>query len=122
MANLDIIEGEGLLERGLELEGEIERALRTLEGAPLVGEIRAGMGALGAVAFTPDALAEAPDLPHRIFGACRERGLFLRPTGDAIAFSPPLVITREQVDGVAETLGDALQAVASDVPALSSRG
>ena len=122
MANLDIIEGEGLLERGLELEGEIERALRTLEGAPLVGEIRAGMGALGAVAFAPDALAEAPDLPYRIFGACRERGLFLRPTGDAIAFSPPLVITREQVDGVAETLGDALQAVASDVPALSSRG
>jgi adenosylmethionine-8-amino-7-oxononanoate aminotransferase len=113
MANLDIIEREGLLDRGLELD----RALRTLEGAPLVGEVRAGMGALGAVAFAADALAEAPDLPYRIFGACRERGLFLRPTGDAIAFSPPLVITREQVDGVAETLGEALQAVARDVRA-----
>ena len=89
----------------------------TLEGAPLVGEVRAGIGALGAVAFAADALAEAPDLPYRLFGACRERGLFLRPTGDAIAFSPPLVITREQVDGVAETLGEALQAVARDVRA-----
>jgi adenosylmethionine-8-amino-7-oxononanoate aminotransferase len=117
MANLDIIEREGLLDRGLELEGEIERALRTLEDAPLVGEVRAGIGALGAVAFATDALAEAPDLPYRVFGACRERGLFLRPTGDAIAFSPPLVITREEVDGVAETLGEALHAVARDVRA-----
>jgi adenosylmethionine-8-amino-7-oxononanoate aminotransferase len=122
MANLDIIEREGLLDRGLELEGEIERALRTLEGAPLVGEVRAGLGALGAVAFAPDALAEAPDLPYRLFGACRERGLFIRPIGDGVAFSPPLVITRDEVDGAAETLGEALQAVARDVPALSSRG
>jgi adenosylmethionine-8-amino-7-oxononanoate aminotransferase len=117
MANLDIIEREGLLDRGLELEGEIERALRTLEDAPLVGEVRAGIGALGAVAFAPEALAEAPDLPYRLFGACRERGLFIRPIGDGVAFSPPLVITREQVDGAAETLGEALQAVARDMHA-----
>ncbi len=65
MANLDIIEREGLLDRGRELEGELDSALRTLEGAPLVGEIRAGMGVLGAVAFSGEALAEAPDLPQR---------------------------------------------------------
>ena len=104
--------------RGRELEGEIAGALRAARRTtPLVGEVRAGIGALGAVAFAADALAEAPDLPARLFGACRERGVFVRPLGDGVAISPPLVITRDEVDGVAETLGEALHAVARDVRA-----
>ena len=64
-----------------------------------------------------EALAEAPDLPARLFAALRERGVLLRPLGDGLAFSPPLVITREQVEHVAEVAGEALEAVARDVPA-----
>jgi putrescine aminotransferase len=117
LANLDIIERENLLDRGNELEDEIASALRGLAGHPLVGEIRAGVGALGAVAFAPEALAEAPDLPGRIFAAARDRGVFVRPLGDGVAFSPPLVITREEVDHAADVVGEALEAVARDVPA-----
>ncbi|MEA2360621.1 MAG: putrescine---pyruvate transaminase [Solirubrobacteraceae bacterium] len=117
MANLDIMEREGLLERGRELEDEIADALRGLADAPLVGDVRAGMGALGAVVFAPEALSEAPDLPQRTLAAARERGLLVRPLGDAVAISPPLVITREQVEHAAEVIGDALEAVARDVPA-----
>ena len=74
MANLDIIEREGLLDRGRELEDEIASALRPLGDHPLVGEIRTGIGALGAIAFAGEALAEAPDLPARLFArAARAR-------------------------------------------------
>ena len=52
LANLDIIEREGLLARGLELQDEIAAALRPFESHALVGEVRAGTGALGAVALT----------------------------------------------------------------------
>ena len=69
LANLDILEREGLLDRGRELEGEIAGALRPLAGHPLVGEVRAGIGALGAVALRPEALAATPDLPARVFAA-----------------------------------------------------
>jgi putrescine aminotransferase len=117
MANLDIIEREGLLDRGRELEDEIAPALLPLGDHPLVGEIRTGIGALGAIAFAGEALAEAPDLPARVFAAMRERGVLLRPLGDGLAFSPPLVITREEVDHVAEVASEALEAVARDVPA-----
>jgi adenosylmethionine-8-amino-7-oxononanoate aminotransferase len=117
MANLDIIERDGLLDRGRELEDEIAGALRTLSDHPLVGDIRVGIGALGGVAFTPEALAEAPDVPIRTATAIRERGVLLRPVGDAVAFSPPLVTTREEVDHVAEALGEALDQVARDIPA-----
>jgi putrescine---pyruvate transaminase len=117
MANLDIIEREGLLARGRELEDEIGPALRPLGDHPLVGEIRTGIGALGAIAFAGEALAEAPDLPARLFAALRERGVLLRPLGDGLAFSPPLVITREEVEHVAEVAAESLEAVARDVPA-----
>jgi len=117
LANLDIMEREGLLERGNELEGEMAAALAPLADHALVGEIRAGIGALGAVAFSRDALAEAPDLAQRTFAAARERGVLVRGLADAIALSPPLVITREQVDRAVEVIGDALDVVARDVPA-----
>jgi putrescine---pyruvate transaminase len=111
------MEREGLLERGNELEGEMAAALAPLADHALVGEIRAGIGALGAVAFSRDALAEAPDLAQRTFAAARERGVLVRGLADAVALSPPLVITREQVDRAAEVIGVALDVVARDVPA-----
>ena len=49
LANLDIIEGEALLERVAELEPVLEATLRPLESHPLVAEVRAGLGLLGAV-------------------------------------------------------------------------
>ncbi len=114
-ANLDIIEREGLLDRGRELEVEMASALGTLEGHELVGGIRAGIGTLGAVAFEAGALAEHPDLPARTFSAARERGLFVRPLGDAVALSPPLIATREEIDRAAQTIGEACDAVAADL-------
>jgi putrescine---pyruvate transaminase len=120
MANLDIIKREGLLERGRELEDEIAAALRTLEGGDLVGEVRAGIGALGAVAFDPDALAVHRDLPQRTFAQARARGVLVRPLGDGVAISPPLVVTREEVDHAAEVIGEALDAVARDLPAAAT--
>jgi putrescine---pyruvate transaminase len=117
LANLDIIERDGLLDRGRELENEIAAALRPLGEHPLVGDVRVGIGALGGVAFGSEALAEAPDLPLRTFAAVRERGILVRPVGDAVAFSPPLVITRDEVERVAEVIGEALDEVARAVPA-----
>lgn len=117
MANLDIMEGEGLLDRGLAIEQELVAALGGLADHPLIGEIRAGVGALGAVAFKPEALAEAPDLVQRVFAAARERGVLVRALADALALSPPLVITREEIDHAAAVIGESLDVVARDVPA-----
>jgi adenosylmethionine-8-amino-7-oxononanoate aminotransferase len=117
LANLDIMEREGVLDRGRELEGELAAALGGLAGHRLIEEIRVGVGALAGVAFARDALAETPDLPTRLFAAARERGVLVRPLGDAVALSPPLIITREEIDHAAEVLADSLDAIARDVPA-----
>ena len=115
MANLDIMRRENLLRRGMELEGEISAALHQLEGRELVGEVRAGIGALGAVGFAPDALAAHPDLPQRAFAQARARGVLVRPLGDGVAISPPLIATREDIDTAASAISDALDAVASEL-------
>jgi putrescine---pyruvate transaminase len=122
MANLDILKREDLLTRGRELEDEIAGALHSLEGHDLIGEVRAGIGALGAVAFEPEALAAHKDLPQRTFAQARARGVLVRPLGDGVAISPPLVVTRDEVEHAAEVIGEALEAVARDLPAAATAG
>ena len=40
-----------------------------------------------------------------------EKGYMIRTTGDIIALSPPLIITREQIDELIGTVGDVLKSL-----------
>ena len=112
LANLDILEREGLLERVRALEPVLEQALRPLESHPLVGEIRAGVGLLGAIELDAEALAERPDLPDQVFRAALERGVITRPIrGVAMQISPPFVISEAELRTMASALGESLDAV-----------
>ena len=83
LANLDLLERDGLLARGQELEGELFDALRQLEGHELVGEVRGGMGTLGAVELTDDVLAERPGAPAELAALARRGDVLVRPLGPA---------------------------------------
>jgi adenosylmethionine-8-amino-7-oxononanoate aminotransferase len=115
MANLDIIEREGLVARVAALEPVFEAALRSLEDAPLVGEVRA-VGLMGAVALRPDLLAADPGLVERVVGAALERGVATRVLrGHAIHVSPAFVITESEIAQLVDALRAALGDVASAV-------
>jgi len=113
LANLDIIEREGLLERGRAMEDDLAEALAPLGSHALVGEVRSGVGALAAVALSREALDARPALPLELFAQARDRGVLVRPLGDAVALSPPLVATREQIEGAAAAIGESLDAIAA---------
>jgi len=110
IANLDLMEREGLLVRAGELERELADALAPLGGHPLVSEVRAGTGVLAAVQIDPDALDEDPDLLGRVVPACRRAGIMTRTlaTG-AIHVSPPLVLDEQGLKELADGLGSALE-------------
>jgi len=55
-------------------------------------------------ALLPDEI----DIGKRVSNAAEARGLMVRPMGHLNVMSPPLVITAEQVDFVADTLKDAI--------------
>jgi putrescine---pyruvate transaminase len=109
MANLDIIEREGLIARGRELEGELAQALAPLTGHSLISEVRAGCGAMAAVQIEPAALEADPGLVGRVVPACRRAGIMTRTlaTG-AIHVSPPLVLDEDGLDELAAGIAQAL--------------
>jgi len=121
LRNLEIVERENLLEAGYRLEGELAGALRPLAGHALVDEFRCGTGALGAVALSKDVLAEhGAAVVARVWGHARDRGVLVRPLGDAIALSPPLIATREHIDAAATAIAESLDAVAVEVGAAAT--
>lgn len=111
LANIALMEREGLLERATKLEGELLSRLQTLAGHPLVSQVRGGVGLLGGVELDAERLAAEPGLPGRVAGAAREHGVLIRPMISSLGFSPPLTVTEEQLD----LLVDAVAAGLDDV-------
>ena len=109
LANLDVIEREGLVARARELESELAEALEPLAGHALVSEVRAGTGVMAAVQIDPAALEDDPELLGRIVPACRRAGIMTRTlaTG-AIHVSPPLILDDPGLKELAEGIGAAL--------------
>jgi adenosylmethionine-8-amino-7-oxononanoate aminotransferase len=111
--NLDIIEGEGLVERVAAMEDDFGAAIRRLEGAPLVGEVRS-VGFTAAVAIAPERLAADAGIPARVVAAALRHGIATRVLrGHAIHISPALTITPGEVDTMVDGLGAALEDVAA---------
>ena len=106
LANIDILEREGLIPRGQELEDELLATLAPLADHPLVGEVRGGTGMLVGVAFDPDAVAADPALPTKAYKAIRPHGVLLRALGSSLAVSPPLTISSSEI----ALIRDAVQA------------
>jgi putrescine aminotransferase len=110
LANIDILEREGLLQRSLNLEGVLYEAFSALTGHPLVGAVRGGVGLLAAADLSAEALA-AGITPLDVFAAARERGVLVRALGAGVAVSPPLIVTEEEIELLGRTIGEAFDDV-----------
>ncbi len=110
LATLETYRGEGLFERAAEIAPYWQEALHSLKGLPHVIDIR-NLGLMGAVELQP--IAGAPG--KRAFSAfvdAFEKGIMIRVTGDIVALSPPLIISRAQIDELVGKLGEVLKAAA----------
>ena len=58
-------------------------------------------------------LARSSDIPGRVAKAAYQAGLMVRISGPNLILSPPLIITREEVDFMCDTLEGAFAAVQS---------
>jgi adenosylmethionine-8-amino-7-oxononanoate aminotransferase len=101
-------------------------ALRSLkERHSIIGDVR-GIGLLVGIEFVADRATKAPFNPElglskRIAAATLERGLVSYPlqgtvdgvSGDHLLYTPPLTITRAQIDELVEILDASLSAVAA---------
>ena len=107
IANLDVLEREGLIERVREDIGPyLQARWATLAEHPLVGETRM-VGLMGALELVAnDRTLERFDEDLRAGTICRDtsvdNGLVMRAVGDTMVVAPPLILTREQADELVE--------------------
>ncbi|MCM2476385.1 aminotransferase class III-fold pyridoxal phosphate-dependent enzyme [Rhizobium sp. CG5] len=105
MANLDILEGEGLVGNAGEVGAYLLAGLdERLKDHPYVGEVR-GRGLMIGVEFSADRATRRPfkaaDGVHRLVAAkAQENGLMIRalPFIEVVSFSPALCITKADCD------------------------
>lgn len=118
LKNIEILERESILEHVRDLAPHFQARLAALREIPLVFDTR-GMGLVGCVECTvrglesggmshEELLAFDTDLGARIDRHCHQLGLMLRPMVNLCVFSPPLVITRAQVDEMFDILREGI--------------
>ncbi|QNS03821.1 aminotransferase family protein [Streptomyces xanthii] len=116
LANLDIIEKEGLLGRatsmGAFLHAELQAQLGDL---PIVGEIRS-VGMMLAVELVEDRETRVPlpldpaNMPHDVIR--RETGVIVRDSAHSLVLSPPLIMTEAEAKEAASALRGVLERTA----------
>jgi L-2,4-diaminobutyrate transaminase len=122
MANLDIVEGEDLAGNAKRTGGYmLKRMNQVFADHPLVGEVR-GVGLLAAIEFVADKKTkQAFEAPLRVSAKvaeeCLKNGMIVRamPSGDALAYAPPLVITPDEVDRIVEITEKSLTKVTDEL-------
>jgi beta-alanine--pyruvate transaminase len=101
LATLDVFVQEDLLARASSLSGYFEDAVHSLAGKPHVIDIR-NQGLVAAIELEP---REGTPRATEIFRAAFDSGLLIRVTGETIALSPPLIISKAEIDQIVEKLG-----------------
>lgn len=95
VANLDLLERDGLVARARHIGGRLGAALHALVDDGLVEGCR-GLGAIWAVELGE----EAAPVRDRLLAA----GVVVRPIGQALAICPPLMIPDEDLDAIVDAI------------------
>ncbi|MCR8922541.1 aminotransferase [Dasania sp. GY-MA-18] len=119
LKNIEIIEDEKILEHVREVGPYFQQELEKLVDLPIVGEVRGKnfMICIENVANkqTKELFAEELDIGRWITDEAAKRGVLVRPIGHLNVLSPPIILTKEQVDHIVSTLRESIEAVMLDL-------
>ena len=112
LKTIELLEG-GLVQNAAEVGDYLKAGLmKLMQKHDCVGDVR-GLGLMVGVEFVEDRASRrpAPELRDRVEYACYERGLIILGAGpNTIRWSPPLTLSRENVDVALEIFDDAITA------------
>ena len=112
LKNIEIMEQENIFDNVTEVGPYFKQQLETLMDLPIVGQVR-GRGFMMCVEFVADQetkalFDESLDIGKRIANHADIKGLIVRPLVHLNVMSPPLIMTREDVDFVVSTLRESI--------------
>jgi 4-aminobutyrate aminotransferase len=112
LKTIELLERE-LVSNSAKMGEYLQEGLRKLmKKHDCIGDVR-GLGLMIGVEFVENraSMKAAPELRERVESACFERGLIILGAGfNTIRWSPPLIITRENIDVALEIFDEAIAA------------
>ena len=116
MANLDILEGEKLVDRVAKLEPKLPKITAPLAEMAEVSEVRT-VGLLAGVQLSAEVLERDPAFTDKAIAGIRDRGVITRKmAGDGIQISPPFVIKEAELEQIVSVYAESIAEVAAAVP------
>ena len=116
LATLDILEQQDIPGNAARVGAHLQLRLRGfVERFSFVGDVR-GLGLMAGIEMVSDKAKRTPmprtsDVPARVAREAYRRGLMVRTSGANLILSPPLIITREEVDTLVDILDASFSAV-----------
>lgn len=119
LKNIEIMEREDILGHVREITPHFQARMRALAGLPIVGDVR-GQGLMGCIECVADDVSRNPlaldtAVGARIDAHCQELGLIVRPIINMCVFSPPLVITHDEIDRMFDILAEGIRRASDDL-------
>lgn len=118
LKNIEIIESESLCENTQIVGAYFEDRLKELLDLPIVGDVRGNL-LMMALEFVKDKNTKTSfdinvAVSSRVAKHAYKLGLIVRNIGDIIVLSPPLIITKEQVDSIVTILHQSINNTIQD--------
>lgn len=114
LATLDVIQQEQLVEHARTMgEHALARGREMMSRHPLIGDVR-GLGLLLGIELVKDRVTKEParEAAEQVMYAALDRGLSFKLTmGNILTLTPPLVITRDELDRAMDILDACLNEV-----------
>ncbi|HHY41107.1 MAG TPA: aspartate aminotransferase family protein, partial [Syntrophaceticus sp.] len=114
LATVEVIEKEGLIQNAAELGTYLkEKLLELKDKHPLIGDVR-GIGLMQGAELVKEGKEPAAAEVDRILEIMKDKGIIIGKNGrsrNVLAFQPPLVINKDNVDEMITALDDALTQV-----------
>ena len=113
LANIQVIEEEGLVEKAAENGKYMLDGLKTLARHASVGDVR-GLGMVAAIEIVADkekrtAIQPENSAPHILAEECWDRGVYIRSSSmETICVAPALIMEKKEIDRIIETLDKAI--------------
>lgn len=119
LKNIEIMERENLCQHVRDSGPSLLRELQILKELPIVGDVRGSHYMVG-IELVANKEQKTPfdavvGSSSRVFKRCLNRGVIVRPVGNVIVLSPPLIFQEEHCKQIATTLYDCINETAAEL-------
>ncbi len=119
LANIELIERDGILENVRKTGPFFERTLKQLEALDGVGEVRGSHFMMG-IQFVSDKQTKAlfpvdVNIAQQVADEAAKTGLIIRPSGDFAILSPTLIMDEAQITDIGTILENAIKKVVQGI-------